>query len=61
MSTTTNGDDRPGAFSVGSEKGYWRRLESVNVSLMSEREGWFLQKYKIESDVSSRYHCEDGE
>lgn len=60
MSTTTNGDDRPGAFSVGSEKGYWRRLESVSVSLMSEREGWFLQKYKIESDVSFPPACTQG-
>lgn len=53
MSTTTNGDDgRPGAFSTGTEKGYWKRLEKVDISLMAEREGWFLQKYKVESDVS---------
>jgi sorting nexin-8 len=55
MTTTTNGDERPGAFSVGTEKGYWKRLETVEVSLLAEREGWFLQKYKVESDVSSFY------
>jgi hypothetical protein len=52
MTTATNGDDRPGAFSVGSERGYWKRLETVQVNLLAEREGWFLQKYKVESDVS---------
>ena len=52
MTTTTNGDERPGAFSVGTERGYWKRLETVEVNLLAEREGWFLQKYKVESDVS---------
>lgn len=52
-STTQTGDDnRPGAFSVGTERGYWKRLEHVEVSLIAEKEGWFLQKYKVESDVS---------
>jgi sorting nexin-8 len=37
---------------VEAERGYWKRLEKVQVSLISEREGWFLQKYRIESDVS---------
>jgi len=52
ITTTTNGDDRPAGFSSGSERGYWKRLESVEVGLLAEREGWFLQKYKVESDVS---------
>jgi hypothetical protein len=52
VTTTTNGDDRPEAFSSGSERGYWKRLETVEVGLLAEREGWFLQKYKVESDVS---------
>lgn len=34
------------------ESGYWKTLERVDVALISEKEGWFLQKYKIESDVS---------
>lgn len=52
--TTTNaGDDgRPGAFNVGTERGYWKRLEHVEVGLVTEKEGWFLQKYRVESDVS---------
>jgi hypothetical protein len=54
VTTTTNGDDRPEAFSSGSERGYWKRLETVEVGLLAEREGWFLQKYKVESDVSDR-------
>jgi len=53
VTTTTNGDERPGAFSTGSERGYWKRLETVEVGLLAEREGWFLQKYKVESDVST--------
>ena len=35
-----------------AEKGYWKRMETVDVVLITEREGWFLQKYKVESDVS---------
>lgn len=50
--TTTAEDDRPGAFSVGTERGYWKRLEHVEVGLITEKEGWFLQKYRVESDVS---------
>jgi len=42
-----NGVEEPEA-----ERGYWKRLEIVEVSLISEKEGWFLQKYKVESDVS---------
>jgi sorting nexin-8 len=52
--TTTNAEDdaRPGAFNVGTERGYWKRLEHVQVGLITEKEGWFLQKYRVESDVS---------
>jgi hypothetical protein len=57
VTTTTNGDDRPEAFSSGSERGYWKRLETVEVGLLAEREGWFLQKYKVESDVSGHQRC----
>lgn len=41
-----------GGLSSENMKGWWRDLESVQVSLLAEREGWFLQKYKVESDVS---------
>jgi sorting nexin-8 len=60
MTTTTNADERPGAFSVGSERGYWKRLETVEVGLLAEREGWFLQKYKVESDVRRDARCRAG-
>lgn len=36
-----------------AERGYWKRLEKVDVELIKEREGWFLQKYKVTSDASS--------
>ncbi|KAI5448800.1 Sorting nexin mvp1 [Naganishia albida] len=39
-----------GGLSSENMKGWWRDLESVQVSLLAEREGWFLQKYKVESD-----------
>lgn len=35
-----------------AEKGYWKRLERVDVRLVEQKEGWFLQKYHVESDVS---------
>ncbi|WWC64149.1 uncharacterized protein I303_106757 [Kwoniella dejecticola CBS 10117] len=44
-----------------SQLGYWKRLEHVEVALITEKEGWFLQKYRVESDkrsagaVSRRY------
>ncbi|RSH95368.1 Sorting nexin mvp1 [Saitozyma podzolica] len=44
-----------------AERGYWKRLETVEVTLIAEKEGWFLQKYRVESDkrsgevVSRRY------
>ena len=40
------------AFDVEAERGYWKKLEKVDVSLVSQKEGWFLQKYTVESDVS---------
>lgn len=36
-----------------AEKGYWKRLEVVEVDLVAEKEGWFLQKYSLESNVSA--------
>ena len=36
-----------------AERGYWKKLETVEVSLAPHKEGWFLQKYIVESDASS--------
>lgn len=33
------------------ERGYYTRLEHVQVDLVPVKEGWFLTKYKVESDV----------
>nr|XP_031862306.1 uncharacterized protein CI109_002271 [Kwoniella shandongensis]KAA5529378.1 hypothetical protein CI109_002271 [Kwoniella shandongensis] len=61
------GKDTQGSAAEGdvvedrSQAGYWKKLETVEVSLITEREGWFLQKYRVESDkrsagpVSRRY------
>lgn len=43
-----------------AERGYWRRLETVEVSLIPEKESWFLRKYRLVSDrrgdvLSRRY------
>ncbi len=38
----------------GAKEGWWRDLEKVEVGLIPEKEGWFLTKYRVESDVSSR-------
>lgn len=35
-----------------SENGWWKDKERIVVTLIPEKEGWFLQKYRIESDVS---------
>lgn len=56
LSNPTNGAN-PDAE---AERGYWRRLETVEVGLVSEKEGWFLQKYRVVSDkrpdaLSRRY------
>jgi sorting nexin-8 len=37
---------------VESTRGWWKDVETVQVTMMSEKEGWFLQKYRLESDVS---------
>ena len=37
---------------MDGDSGYWKRLETIEVGLITEKEGWFLQKYKVESDVS---------
>lgn len=34
------------------ENGWWKDKERIVVTLLPEKEGWFLQKYRIESDVS---------
>ncbi|ORY26233.1 hypothetical protein BCR39DRAFT_470616 [Naematelia encephala] len=50
---TSNHYSQPGMASADesiAEKGYWKKLEKVEVSLIPEKEGWFLQKYQIESD-----------
>jgi sorting nexin-8 len=39
---------------VESRKGWWKDLESIDVTIMAEKEGWFLQKYRVESNVSCR-------
>lgn len=33
-----------------AERGYWRRAETVQVDLIPQKEGWFLQKYRLTSD-----------
>lgn len=43
-----------------AERGYWRRLETVEVTLIPDRESWFLRKYRIVSNrrpepLSRRY------
>ncbi|KAL1406013.1 Sorting nexin mvp1 [Vanrija albida] len=43
-----------------AERGFWRRLETVDVQIIPEKEGWFLQKYRVVSDkrpepLSRRY------
>jgi hypothetical protein len=37
---------------IEAQKGYWKTLEHVEVGLVQQKEGWFLQKYHVESDVS---------
>lgn len=37
---------------IESSRGWWKDIETVQVTMMSEKEGWFLQKYRVESDVS---------
>ncbi|ORX39040.1 hypothetical protein BD324DRAFT_576638 [Kockovaella imperatae] len=60
-----NGSDgnlpQSGGLDLEAERGYWKRLEKIEVGLIAEKEGWFLQKYRVESDrrstepVSRRY------
>ena len=35
-----------------AEREYWKKVEKIEVGLITEKQGWFLQKYRIESDVS---------
>lgn len=48
---TSRSDEPSSSLGSEAERGYWKRLEHVDVSLVTEREGWFLQKYRVESDV----------
>lgn len=34
----------------GAKIGWWKDLEKVEVGLIPEKEGWFLTKYRVESD-----------
>ncbi|KAJ9106295.1 hypothetical protein QFC21_001440 [Naganishia friedmannii] len=42
--------DADKGLSAENMKGWWKELETVQVSLLPDKEGWFLQKYKVESD-----------
>jgi hypothetical protein len=44
----------------GPKSGWWKELERVEVSLIPEKEGWFLTKYRLESDVSLAAIRENG-
>ncbi len=35
----------------GAKPGWWKDIESVEVALIPEKEGWFLTKYRVESNV----------
>ncbi|WOO83512.1 Sorting nexin MVP1 [Vanrija pseudolonga] len=50
--TQTNGDEplNGGNAEAEAERGFWRRLETVDVQIIPEKEGWFLQKYRVVSD-----------
>lgn len=48
----TDDADADRGLSAENMKGWWKELETVQVSLLPDKEGWFLQKYKVESDVS---------
>jgi sorting nexin-8 len=37
---------------IESTRGWWKDVETIQVTMMAEKEGWFLQKYRLESDVS---------
>lgn len=47
-----NGDSNGSGWNpeAEAEQGFYNRMESVDVSLIPEREGWFLQKYRVESN-----------
>ncbi|BEI80965.1 hypothetical protein CcaverHIS002_0201250 [Cutaneotrichosporon cavernicola] len=55
-----NGAQNGGNPDAEAERGYWLRLEKVSVELCAQKEGWFLQKYRVSSDkrpdtLSRRY------
>ncbi|GMK56225.1 hypothetical protein CspeluHIS016_0300650 [Cutaneotrichosporon spelunceum] len=60
VSYDANGALNGGNPDAEAERGYWRRLEKVTVELCPQKEGWFLQKYRVSSDrrpdtLSRRY------
>lgn len=55
-----NGTQNGGNPDAEAERGYWRRLENITIELVPQKEGWFLQKYRLSSDkrpdtLSRRY------
>ncbi|TXT06241.1 uncharacterized protein COLE_05572 [Cutaneotrichosporon oleaginosum] len=50
VSYDTNGPQTGGNPDAEAERGFWRRLENVTVELCPQKEGWFLQKYRVSSD-----------
>lgn len=46
----SNGNGSSWNPEADAEQGFYNRLETVDVSLIPEREGWFLQKYRVESN-----------
>jgi sorting nexin-8 len=44
---------RGGNPDAEAERGYWSRLESAEVSLIAERDSWFLRKYRVVSNRRS--------
>lgn len=49
---TRNGNSNGSSWNpeAEAEQGFYNRMETVDVSLIPEREGWFLQKYRVESN-----------
>jgi hypothetical protein len=54
--TETDDAEADRGLSAENMKGWWKELETVQVSLLPDKEGWFLQKYKVESDVGCDSH-----
>ena len=50
---TLNNGNEDGGIEVDGDSGYWKRLETIEVGLITEKEGWFLQR--TAEPVSRRY------